>query len=105
MDLLNFAIKDVPGIEFSLTTNQEYDLEFERLKVRHRKPKTIPGTQRNHQFIPVSDISIQMKVFSYFEKKLVKDVWFKLFTLKYFFLCSFFIKFVISEKKCLLLIG
>ncbi len=58
MGLFNFAIKDVPGIELSLTTNQEYDLKFERLKVRHRKLKTIPGTQKNHQFIPVSDISI-----------------------------------------------
>ena len=57
-----------------MTTNQEYDLEFERLKVRHSKAKTIPGTQKNHQFIPVSDVSIQMKVFSYSEKKLVKDV-------------------------------
>lgn len=72
LELYDWANKNIKGINFIYCTADEYETESENLKTRFETAKTLPGTQKHHSFIPLSETSIATKFYSFSNKTDVK---------------------------------
>ena len=62
--LFVWAEKNVRGINFSFTSNEDYRKECDLLRSRYQKTKPISGTRTLHAFIPVSKSQALVKDYS-----------------------------------------
>ena len=60
-DMFEFCNLEIKGIKFVHLTSKELDITRAKLKDRYALAKTIPGTRSMHQFIPLSEQSINAK--------------------------------------------
>ena len=51
-------------MDFAFASNQEHYEETKRLEPRFSNCRTIPGTQRLHSFKPVSENTLEVRIFS-----------------------------------------
>ena len=60
-DMFEFCNLEIKGIKFVHFTSKELDITCAKLKDQYALAKTIPGTRSMHQFIPLSEQSINAK--------------------------------------------
>ncbi|KAL5506173.1 hypothetical protein EMCRGX_G007760 [Ephydatia muelleri] len=63
-DLYEFASQNIKGMDFTFASNEEHYEETKRLEPRFSNCRTIPGTQRQHSFKPVSENTLEVRMFS-----------------------------------------
>ena len=62
--LFQWAKDNIPGIVFRYCSMEEYEVIKSQLEKRFEKSRTIPGTRKQHTFIPISKDTISIKVYS-----------------------------------------
>ena len=60
-DMFEFGNLEIKGVKFVHLTSKELDITHAKLKDRYALAKTIPGTRSMHQFILLSEQSINAK--------------------------------------------
>ena len=63
-DLYVFASQNIKGMDFAFASNEEHYEEMKRLEPRFSNCRTNPGTQRLHSFKPVSENTLEVRMFS-----------------------------------------
>ena len=63
-DLYEFASQNIKGMDFAFASNEEHYEEMKRLEPRFSNCRTNPGTQRLHSFKPVSENTLEVRMFS-----------------------------------------
>ena len=51
--LFNWACSSIPSVHFDYCSNDEYELEHQKLEECFKQSRTIPGTKRLHSFVPL----------------------------------------------------
>ena len=59
-----FCVENITNISFAYSTNMDYEQEQKLLVERHARATTIAGTQKLHSFVPMSETTLMVKIFS-----------------------------------------
>eukprot|EP00731_Ephydatia_muelleri_P034712 Em0073g9a len=62
--LYEFAITEIKGMDFTFASQEEHDREASLLEERLKASRTVPGTQKLHSFVPLSNNTVEVKSFS-----------------------------------------
>ena len=62
--LFDWACINVPSVYFGYCSNEEYSREKSSLERRFQLSRTIPGTRKLHSFAPVSNSTVEVRLYS-----------------------------------------
>ena len=62
--LFDWACTNIPAVYFGYCSNEDYAREQSSLERHFQLSRTIPGTRKLHSFVPISDSTVEVRLYS-----------------------------------------
>ena len=62
--LFDWACASISSVHFDYCSNDEYELELQKLEERFEQSRTIPGTRKLHSFVPLTLSEVRVRHYS-----------------------------------------
>ena len=59
--LFDWACSSIPSAHFDYCSNDEYELEQQKLEECFKQSRTIPGTRKLHSFVPLTLFEVRVR--------------------------------------------